>query len=73
MVTKKALNIWQNKLSESILTVAGGLRFGLSINPNSQIHQDAYDKAMYALKIVAGEVDIMFPNQGGRVNVPKYK
>ena len=46
MVTKKALNMWQNKLSESILTVAGGLRFGLSLNPNSQIYQDAYDKAI---------------------------
>jgi|ETNmetMinimDraft_1059919.scaffolds.fasta_scaffold351845_2 hypothetical protein len=62
MVTKKALNMWQNKLSESILTVAGGLRFGLSLNPNSQIYQDAYDKAMYSLSIIAGEVDIMFPN-----------
>ncbi len=62
MVTKKAINIWQDKLSSSILTVAGGLRFGLSMKPNSQIYQDAYDKAMYSLSIIAGEIDTMFPN-----------
>lgn len=63
MVTRKAINMWQNKLSESILTVAGGLRFGLGMKPNSQITQDSYDKAMYALQLVAIEVDKMYPNK----------
>ena len=62
MVTKKAINMWQDKLSSSILTVAGGLRFGLSMKPNSQITQDSYEKAMYALQRVAIEIDKMYPN-----------
>ncbi len=62
MVTKKAINMWQDKLSSSILTVAGGLRFGLSMKPNSQITQDSYEKAMYALQMVAIEIDKMYPN-----------
>jgi hypothetical protein len=62
MIDKDALIMWQDKLSEHVLGIAGGLKFGLGIKPHSQIYQDAYDKAMYALQIVAGEVDIMFPN-----------
>jgi len=63
VVTRKAINMWQDKLSESVLTVAAGLRFGLNMNPNSQTYQDSYEKAMYALKVVAVEVDKMYPNK----------
>ena len=63
MIEKKALNMWQNKPSESVLTIAGGLRFGLNIKPNSQIYQDSYEKAIYALQIVAEEIDKMYPNK----------
>jgi hypothetical protein len=62
MVDRDALIMWQDKMADHVLGIAGGLKFGLSIKPNSQIYHDAYDKAMYALSIVAGEVDIMFPN-----------
>jgi len=62
MIDKKALIMWQNKMAEHVLGIAGGLKFGLSIKPHSQIYHDAYDKAMYSLSIIAGEVDIMFPN-----------
>ncbi len=63
MIDKKALDMWQNKLSESVLTIAGGLRFGLNIKPNSQIYQDSYQKAIYALTLVAEEIDRMYPNK----------
>ena len=62
MVDRNALIMWQDKMADYVLGIAGGLRFGLSIKPHSQIYQDAYDKAMYSLSIIAGEIDIMFPN-----------
>ena len=60
-IERATVVMWQNKLSEAVLCLAGGLSFGKSINPNSQIYQDSYRKALYALAIVAEEIDTMFP------------
>jgi hypothetical protein len=61
MVKEAAIKMWQNKLSEAVLCIAGGLTYGKNINPNSQIYQDSYRKGLYALSIVAEEIDRMFP------------
>ena len=62
MVSRNALIMWQNKMSDYVLGIAGGLKFGLSINPNSQIYQDSYDKAIHCLSLIEEEIDVMFPN-----------
>ena len=61
MVKDSAIKMWQNKLSEAVLCIAGGLTYGKNINPNSQIYQDSYRKGLYALLIVAQEIDKLFP------------
>ena len=58
---QSAINMWQDKLEEAVLCLAGGLTFGKNIKPNSQIYQDSYRKGLYALSIVAEEIDKMFP------------
>ena len=61
MVKAASIKMWQDKLGEAVLCIAGGLTFGKNINPNSEIYQDSYRKGLYALSIVAEEIDRMFP------------
>ncbi len=51
---------WQEKQNNSIVVLAAALKKGLQVNPNSQKQQDIYDKGIYALEVVAAQLDRLF-------------
>tara|TARA_B100000965_G_C18961250_1_gene485580 strand:+ start:25 stop:201 length:177 start_codon:yes stop_codon:yes gene_type:complete len=48
---------WQEKQENAVLTIAICLKKGLELNPNSQKQQDIYSKGLYALQVVAAQLD----------------
>ena len=50
---------WQKKEENAVLTIAVSLKNGLKLNPNSQKQQDIYSKGIYALEVVAAQLDLL--------------
>ena len=50
---------WQEKEENAVLTIAICLKKGLELNPNSQKQQDIYSKGLYALEVVAAQLDLL--------------
>jgi|TARA_Y100000022_G_scaffold167490_1_gene152296 hypothetical protein len=51
---------WNNNANKSIIILASCLKNGLNLKPNSQKQIDAYDKGVYALEIVAAQLDKLY-------------
>jgi|TARA_B100001094_G_scaffold148360_1_gene143645 hypothetical protein len=50
---------WKEKEENAVLTIAICLDKGLKLNPNSQKQQDLYSKGLYALQVVAAQLDLL--------------
>tara|TARA_B100001778_G_scaffold291104_1_gene260957 strand:+ start:1400 stop:1576 length:177 start_codon:yes stop_codon:yes gene_type:complete len=50
---------WQEKQENAVLTIAVCLKKGLKLKPNSQKQQDIYSKGIYALEVVAAQLDLL--------------
>ena len=50
---------WEEKQKDAVLTIAICLKKGLDLNPNSQKQQDIYSKGIYALEVVAAQLDLL--------------
>ena len=50
---------WKEKEENAVTTIAVCLKKGLKLNPNSQKQQDIYSKGLYALEVVAAQLDLL--------------
>jgi len=50
---------WKEKEENAVMTIAVCLKNGLKLNPNSQKQQDIYSKGLYALEVVAAQLDLL--------------
>ena len=50
---------WQEKQNDAIIVLAAAMKRGLQIKPNSQKQQDIYSKGIYALEVVATQLDLL--------------